>query len=154
MGIEMREAQNSENTANQDLSNCTVVAEVTVDMILNDLAQGRNKEQIRQKYAYKDENGTVRPFEKWMVDQMFKDPSLRGKKPARRKVLPFQFKGTTTSTVTPAEPNTVIEVVEQGTHPYPDEPKHSIPGTEGGHQFNPPTNSVAFSENGVDFDID
>lgn len=151
----MRESQNSENTANQDLSNCSVVTEVTVDMILNDLAQGRNKEQIRQKYAYKDENGTVRPFEKWMVDQMFKDPALRGKKPARRKILPFQFKGTTTPTVTPVEPNTVIEVVEQGTHPEPEEPKHSIPSIEGGHQFNPSTqNNTIFSENGVDFDID
>ena len=151
----MREAQNSENTANQDLSNCTVVTEVTVEMILNDLAQGRNKEQIRQKYAYKDENGTVRPFEKWMVDQMFKDPSLRGKKPARRKVLPFQFKGTTTPTVSPVEPNTVIEVVEQGTHSDPEEPKYVISGTEDGHQFNPSTqNNTTFSENGVDFDID
>lgn len=150
----MREAQNSENTANQDLSNCTVVTEVTVDMILNDLAQGRNKEQIRQRYAYKDENGTVRPFEKWMVDQMFKDPALRGKKPARKKMLPFQFKGTTTSTATPVEPNTVIEVVEQGTHPEPEEPMHSIPRTEGRYQFNPSTNGNTFSENGVDFDID
>ena len=150
----MREAQNSENTANQDLSNCTVVAEVTVEMVLNDLAQGRSKEKIRQKYAYRDENGNVRPFEKWMVDEMFKDPALRGKKPARRKVLPFQFKGTTTPTVTPVEPNTVIEVVEQGTHPEPEEPMHSIPGTEGGHQFDPSTTSATFSENGVDFDID
>ena len=150
----MREVQNSENTANQDLSNCTVVTEVTVEMILNDLAQGRNKEQIRQRYAYKDENGTVRPFEKWMVDQMFKDPALRGKKPARKKMLPFQFKGTTTPTVTPVEPNTVIEVVEQGTHPDPEEPNYGIPRTEGRYQFEPSTSGSTFSENGVDFDID
>lgn len=133
----MREAQDSENTATRkDLINCTVVDQITVEMILTDLAQGRSKEKIRQKYAYKDENGTPQPFEKWMVDEMFKDPNLRGKKPARKKVLPFTFKGTTTAPTTP-------------------EPKYGIPGTEGGHQFNPSTqNNDTFSENGVDFDID
>jgi len=73
-------------------------------MILNDLAQGRSKEKIRQKYAYRDENGTPQPFEKWMVDEMFKDPNLRGKKPARKKVLPFTFKGTTTAPTPTPEP--------------------------------------------------
>lgn len=101
----MRDSQtpDSENTTPQNLENCTVVNEVTVEMILNDLAQGRNKEKIRQKYAFNDENGNLQPFEKWMVDEMFKDPSLRGKKPARKKVLPFTFKGT------PATP--VVEVI-------------------------------------------
>ena len=62
MGIDMREAQNSENTApREDLTNCTVVDQITVEMILNDLAQGRSKEKIRQRYAYRDENGTVQP---------------------------------------------------------------------------------------------
>jgi len=105
MGIEMRESQNSENTATrEDLTNCTVVDQVTVEMILNDLAQGRSKEKIRQKYAYRDENGTPQPFEKWMVDEMFKDPNLRGKKPARKKVLPFTFKGTTNAPTPTPEP--------------------------------------------------
>lgn len=142
----MREAQDSENTATrEDLTNCTVVDQVTVEMILKDLAQGRSKEKIRQKYAYRDENGTTQPFEKWMVDEMFKDPNLRGKKPARRKVLPFTFKGTTNATVTPVEPNTVIEVVEPGTHSAPTEPVYGIPNTEGGHQM---------TDEGIDFDID
>ena len=123
MSIDMRDSQtpDSENTTPQTLENCTVVNEVTVEMILNDLAQGRNKEKIRQRYAYRDENGTVQPFEKWMVDEMFKDPNLRGRKPARKKVLPFSFKGTTTT------PTAVVTP----------EPKYGIPGTEGGHQFTP-----------------
>lgn len=140
MSIEMRDSQAPEPTGNNstnDLTNCTVVTEVTVDMILNDLAQGRNKEQIRQRYAYKDENGTVRPFEKWMVDQMFKDPSLRGKKPARRKVLPFEFKGTT---ATPVQTASTPQVTEE------EEPKYGIPGTEGGHQFDPSTQSNGYVE--------
>ena len=104
----MRDSQNPETTENRDLSNCTVVTEMTVDMILNELANGVNKTQMQNKFAYRDENGTVRPFEKWMIDQMFKDPSLRGKKPARKKVLPFTFKGTTTApTLTPEPINNV-----------------------------------------------
>jgi len=136
MSINMRDSQtpDSENTTPQTLENCTVVNEVTVEMILNDLAQGRNKEKIRQRYAYRDENGTVQPFEKWMVDEMFKDPNLRGRKPARKKVLPFSFKGTTQSpTVTIADSNGSIEV----NHTTSEEPKYGIPGTEGGHQMTP-----------------
>ncbi len=100
----MRDSQNPETTENRDLSNCTVVTEMTVDMILNELANGVNKTQMQNKFAYRDENGTVRPFEKWMIDQMFKDPSLRGRKPARKKVLPFTFKGTTTAPTPTPEP--------------------------------------------------
>ena len=100
----MRDSQNPETTENRDLSNCTVVPEMTVDMILNELANGVNKTQMQNKFAYRDENGTVRPFEKWMIDQMFKDPSLRGRKPARKKVLPFTFKGTTTAPTPTPEP--------------------------------------------------
>jgi len=103
MSIEMRDSQSPETTERTDLSNCTVVTEVTVDMILNELANGVNKTQMQKKFAYRDENGTVRPFEKWMIDQIFKDPALRGKKPARKKVLPFVFKGTTT-TAAPTTP--------------------------------------------------
>ena len=93
----MRDSQNPETTERTNLSNCTVVTEVTVDMILNELANGVNKTQMQKKFAYRDENGTVRPFEKWMIDEIFKDPALRGKKPARKKVLPFSFKGSTTT---------------------------------------------------------
>ena len=137
MSIDMRDSQtpDSENTTPQTLENCTVVNEVTVEMILNDLAQGRNKEKIRQRYAYRDENGTVQPFEKWMIDKMFKDPNLRGRKPARKKVLPFSFKGATETTkVTMTKYNYgYIEVNPT----VSEEPKYGIPGTEGGHQFTP-----------------
>tara|TARA_R110002167_G_scaffold56460_2_gene160195 strand:- start:705 stop:1232 length:528 start_codon:yes stop_codon:yes gene_type:complete len=137
MSINMRDSQapDSENTTPQNLENCTVVTSITVEMILNDLAQGRNKEKIRQRYAYQDESGTVQPFEKWMVDEMFKDPNLRGRKPARKKVLPFSFKGTTETTkvTMTADSNGAVEV----NHTVSEEPKYGIPGTEGGHQMTP-----------------
>ena len=142
MSINMRDSQapDSENTTPQTLENCTVVTSITVEMILNDLAQGRNKEKIRQRYAYRDESGTVQPFEKWMVDEMFKDPNLRGRKPARKKVLPFSFKGTTPTS--PAEVTTVTMTADSNgavevNHTTSEEPKYGIPGTEGGHQFTP-----------------
>ena len=125
----MRDSQNPETTERTDLSNCTVVTEVTVDMILNELANGVNKTQMQNKFAYRDENGTVRPFEKWMIDQIFKDPALRGKKPARKKVLPFVFKGSTATTPT--------------TTP---EPANSIPNTEGGHQMNHTSSNNGYVE--------
>lgn len=133
----MRDSQNPETTERTDLSNCTVVTEVTVDMILNELANGVNKTQMQKKFAYRDENGNVRPFEKWMVDEMFKDPALRGKKPARRKVLPFSFKGTT---ATPVQTVSTPQVTEE------EEPKYGIPGTEGEHQFDPSTQSNGYVE--------
>jgi hypothetical protein len=162
MSINMRDSQapDSENTTPQTLENCTVVNEVTVEMILNDLAQGRNKEKIRQRYAYRDENGTVQPFEKWMIDKMFKDPNLRGRKPARKKVLPFSFKGTPQSTMATVGSDNDIDTTPELTYSIPtettkvtmtadsngyievnhtvsEEPKYGIPGTEGGHQFTP-----------------
>lgn len=129
MSIDMRDSQtpDSENTTPQTLENCTVVNEVTVEMILNDLAQGRNKEKIRQRYAYRDENGTVQPFEKWMIDEMFKDPNLRGKKPARRKVLPFTFKGTPQSTMATVGSDNDIDTTPELTY--------SIPTTEDRQQI-------------------
>tara|TARA_R110002167_G_scaffold1337_3_gene5944 strand:+ start:4287 stop:4772 length:486 start_codon:yes stop_codon:yes gene_type:complete len=150
MSIETRDSQNPETTENKDLSNCTVVDQITVEMILSDLAQGRNKEKIRQKYAYNDENGNPQPFEKWMVDEMFKDPNLRGKKPARKKVLPFSFKGTTETTkiTMTADSNGSIEVK----HTVSEEPKDSIPGTEGGHQMTVPTSNNGYVEINVEED--
>ena len=150
MSIETRDSQNPETTENKDLSNCTVVDQITVEMILSDLAQGRNKEKIRQKYAYNDENGNPQPFEKWMVDEMFKDPNLRGKKPARKKVLPFSFKGTTETTkvTMTADSNGSIEV----NHTVSEEPKDSIPGTEGGHQMTVPTSNNGYVEINVEED--
>jgi len=91
MGVDAREQQGSVKTA-RDLSNCEVVTEVTPGMILQDLAMGLDKDAIAKKYAYRDENGTLCEFERWMVDEMFKDPLLKGKRPSKVKVLPFKFK--------------------------------------------------------------
>jgi hypothetical protein len=91
MGVDAREPQTSVKTA-RDLSNCEVVTEVTPGMILQDLAMGLDKDDIAAKYAYKNETGTLCEFERWMVDEMFKDPLLKGKRPAKVKVLPFKFK--------------------------------------------------------------
>ena len=154
MSIETRDSQNPETTENKDLSNCTVVDQITVEMILSDLAQGRNKEKIRQKYAYNDENGNPQPFEKWMVDEMFKDPNLRGKKPARKKVLPFSFKGTTAPITPKTEVHEVTAIPDSNTTLRTDseEPKDSIPGTEGGHQMTVPTSNNGYVEINVEED--
>ena len=123
----MRDSQNPETTERTDLSNCTVVTEVTVDMILNELANGVNKTQMQKKFAYRDENGTVRPFEKWMIDEIFKDPALRNKKPARKKVLPFSFKGTPQSTMATVGSDNDIDTTPELTY--------SIPTTEDRQQI-------------------
>ena len=148
MSIETRDSQNPETTENRDLSNCTIVTEMTVDMILKELAQGVNKTQMQKKFAYRDADGNIQSFEKWMIDEMFKDPNLRGKKPARRKVLPFTFKGTTETTkvTMTADSNGSIEV----THTVSEEPKDSIPGTEGGHQMTVPTSNNGYVEINVE----
>ena len=91
MGVDAREPQSSVNTAT-DLSNCTIVSEITPGMILQDLAMGLDKNAISKKYAYVDASGETQPFELWMVNEMFKDPLLKGKRPSKVKVLPFRFK--------------------------------------------------------------
>jgi hypothetical protein len=72
-----------------------------------------------------------------MVDEMFKDPLLEVKSLQERKVLPFSFKGTTAA---PVQPAPAIQVTEE------EEPKYGIPGTEGGHQFDPSTQSNGYVE--------
>jgi hypothetical protein len=90
MAIEARE--NAAPTTTADLSRCTVVNEITPDMIILDLAYGLTREMIASKYAYVDHSGVTQPFELWMVDEMFKDPMLKGRKPSKVKRLPFRFK--------------------------------------------------------------
>jgi len=97
MGVDAREQQGSVKTA-RDLSSCEVVSEVTPGMILQDLALGLDRDAIANKYAYKDETGNLHEFERWMVDEMFKDPLLKGKRPAKVKVLPFRFKASSEDT--------------------------------------------------------
>jgi len=127
MSIETRDSQNPETTENRDLSNCTIVTEMTVDMILKELAQGVNKTQMQKKFAYRDADGNIQSFEKWMIDEMFKDPNLRGKKPARRKVLPFTFKGTPQSTMATVGSDNDIDTTPELTY--------SIPTTEDRQQI-------------------
>lgn len=79
-----------------DMDSRTVVSKVTTDMIILDLANGLDRGAIANKYAYVDgDTGLTQPFEKWMVDLMFNDPHLKGRKPAKIKRLPFEFAGTT-----------------------------------------------------------
>lgn len=92
MGIEAREQQTPETTANvRPLSERIVVTEVTPGMILQDLAMGIDRKGIAEKYAYQDAAGNLQPFEDWMVAEMFKDPLLKNKRPAVVKRLPFKF---------------------------------------------------------------
>ena len=112
MGIDARVTDKS-TPKERDLSQCEVVSEVTVDMILTDLALGRNKDAIAARYAFRDEaSGETLPLERWMVDAMFKDPALVGRTPTRGRVLPFAFKG---SEDTPVKAiNTVKPLVRAG----------------------------------------
>lgn len=93
MAVEAREPQTPTKTE-RDLSNCQVVTEVTPDMIILDLAKGLDRQAIADKYAYTDEAGDVQPFELWMVNRMFEDPSLKGRRPSKVRALPFAFKST------------------------------------------------------------
>ena len=101
-----------------------IVEEITPEMILADLDEGRTRVDIQNRYMYKDATGT-HPLEKWMVEDMFKDPALKGKKPSKRRALPFTFKRTPVAVVpTPAPVSTSAE-----------ETLHGISDTEGGHQM-------------------
>jgi hypothetical protein len=102
MAIEARENAAPQTTA--DLSRCTVVNEITPDMIILDLAYGLTREMIAAKYAYVDHSGVTQPFELWMVEEMFKDPMLKGRKPSKVKRLPFRFKA--------SDPSVIIQDVD------------------------------------------
>lgn len=54
---------------------------ITVTMILEDLASGITKKGMCTKYNVK----------KWEMDEVFKHPKLKGKRPAYVKVLSFKF---------------------------------------------------------------
>jgi hypothetical protein len=56
-------------------------AEITISMITEDLKNGINKAEMSIKYSIKP----------WEVDEMFKHPLLKGKRPARRRTLSFSF---------------------------------------------------------------
>jgi len=69
--IEMRKAPEPGNTP----------AKITVSMIDNDLKNGISKAEMAVKY-------NIKP---WEVDEMFKHPFLKGRRPSRKKALSFDF---------------------------------------------------------------
>jgi len=69
--IEMRKTQEAGKTP----------AQITVSMIDQDLKNGINKTEMAVKYGIKP----------WEVDEMFKHPLLKGRRPARKRVLSFSF---------------------------------------------------------------
>ena len=56
-------------------------AKITVSMIDNDLKNGISKAEMAVKY-------NIKP---WEVDEMFKHPFLKGRRPSRKKALSFDF---------------------------------------------------------------
>ena len=56
-------------------------AEISVSMIDQDLKDGVTKPEMAVKYGIKP----------WEVDEMFKHPLLKGRRPARKRTLSFTF---------------------------------------------------------------
>ena len=56
-------------------------AEITVSMIDQDLKNGISKSEMTVKYGIKP----------WEVDEMFKHPFLKGRRPSKKKPLSFTF---------------------------------------------------------------
>ena len=56
-------------------------AEITISMIDQDLKDGITKPEMAIKYGIKP----------WEVDEMFKHPLLKGRRPARKRTLSFSF---------------------------------------------------------------
>ena len=55
--------------------------QITVSMIDQDLKDGISKPEMAIKYGIKP----------WEVDEMFKHPDLKGRRPARKRTLSFKF---------------------------------------------------------------
>ena len=71
---------------------------ITTSMVIEDLDNGIDRDGIRLKYN----------LEKWEVAEMFKHPTLKGKKVKKTKKLSFQFLDDT-STVDPAQTSIPME---------------------------------------------
>ena len=56
-------------------------AEITVSMIDQDLQDGISKPEMAIKYGIKP----------WEIDEIFKHPFLKGRRPSRKKTLSFTF---------------------------------------------------------------
>ena len=80
---------------------------ITVTMILNDLANGITKKGMCTKYNVK----------KWEMDEVFKHPKLKGKRPAYVKKLSFTFVDDTeeTDVIVPANTVQQPDIVETET---------------------------------------
>ena len=63
-------------------------AQITVSMIDQDLKDGISKAEMSVKYGIKP----------WEVDEMFKHPFLKGRRPSRKKALSFKFIDDVTTT--------------------------------------------------------
>jgi uncharacterized protein (DUF433 family) len=73
---------------------------ITVSMIDQDLKDGISKSEMAIKYGIKP----------WEVDEMFKHPFLKGRRPSRKKALSFSFVDditTTTEEEVTVDPNQV-----------------------------------------------
>ena len=74
--------------------------EITVSMIDQDLQDGISKPEMAIKYGIKP----------WEVDEMFKHPFLKGRRPSRKKTLSFSFVDDVT--MTPDGENIIDPVIE------------------------------------------
>ena len=63
---------------------------MTTTQILEDLENGIDRNGIKEKYN----------LESWMVTELFKHPTLKGKKAKKKRVLPFEFVDDTETTNT------------------------------------------------------
>ena len=82
---------------------------ITVSMIDQDLKNGISKPEMAIKYGIKP----------WEVDEMFKHPFLKGRRPSKKKPLSFIFEDDTepSSTVVEIDPNqvTLEQAIEEST---------------------------------------
>ena len=81
-------------------------AQITVSMIDQDLKDGISKTEMTVKYGIKP----------WEVDEMFKHPFLKGRRPSRKKALSFSFVDDITEDRI-KETGTVIEQTEETSSP-------------------------------------
>ena len=89
-----------ETRPNASVENTNVTpTKITVNMILKDLSDGITKKGMCTKYNVK----------KWEMDEVFKHPKLKGKRPAYVKVLSFTFVDDTEETDVVVPPNTVAQ---------------------------------------------
>lgn len=76
---------------------------ITVSMVIGDLDNGIDRDGIRTKYN----------LEKWEITEMFKHPSLKGKKARKKRKMSFSFvDDTATSTVNEADSTSTVEIAE------------------------------------------